>query len=172
VPLTREPMELTALAAAGGDTGERANALLARLTWPGKPLAAGETPPAAPLTAAEQQRFDEGKTVYTNLCTACHQDDGRGREKLAPSLIGSHFALGSPGVPIRILLNGKEGSVGLMPPLGSALTDPQIAGVLTFIRRSWGHQASAVDESTVADVRKETAGRAKPWTEAELVEMK
>ena len=152
--------------------GERAKALLARLTWPGKPAIAGAAPAAAPLTPAEQTRFDEGKTVFTNLCVACHQEDGQGRDKLAPSLIGSNFALGAPGVPIRILLNGKEGPVGLMPPLGAALTDAQIAGVLTYVRRSWGHQGAAIDEPTVANVRKETAGRAKPWTEGELTSVK
>ena len=172
VPLGREPSGLTALAAAGGETGERARALLARLTWPGKPRSAGDVPAAAPLTAEEQKRFDEGKTIYTNLCIACHQEDGRGREKVAPSLIGSEFAVGPAGVPIRILLNGKEGSVGLMPPLGGALTDPQIAAVLTFVRRAWGHQAPAVDEAAVAGVRKQTSDRTRPWTEAELSQVK
>jgi mono/diheme cytochrome c family protein len=32
-----------------------------------------------------------------------------------------------------------------MPPLGTTFSDDQIAGVLTFVRRSWGNQASAVD---------------------------
>ena len=41
---------------------------------------------------------------------------------------------------MRILINGKEGPVGLMPPLGTTLSDDQIAGVLTFVRRSWGNQ--------------------------------
>ena len=40
VPLTREPAPLVALASAGGDTGKRAAALLARFTWPGKPAEA------------------------------------------------------------------------------------------------------------------------------------
>jgi mono/diheme cytochrome c family protein/glucose/arabinose dehydrogenase len=172
VPLKQEPAGLVALASAPGEIAARAKALLARLTWPGKPAAPGAAAAAAPLTPEEQQRFDDGKTVYTNLCVACHQPDGRGQEKLAPSLIGSNFVLGSPGVAVRILLNGKEGPVGLMPPLGAALTDAQIAGVLTFIRRSWDHQASAVDEPSVAATRKETSGRAKPWTEAELTQIK
>jgi mono/diheme cytochrome c family protein len=138
------------------------------LTWPGKPAAAGAAPAAPPLTSEEQRRFDEGKTVYTNLCMACHQEDGRGREKLAPPLIGSPFAVGPPGVAVRILLSGKEGPVGLMPPLGAALTDAQIAAALTFVRRSWGHEASAIDDAAVAAVRKQTEGRARPWTEEEL----
>jgi mono/diheme cytochrome c family protein/glucose/arabinose dehydrogenase len=168
VRLPEEPAALIALAKSGGDTGSRAEALLARLTWPGKPRAAGEAPAAPPLTAAEQQRFDAGKTVYSTLCIACHGENGEGREKLAPTLVGSAFALGPQDVPMRILLNGKEGPVGLMPPLGSVLADEQIAGVLTFVRRSWGNAAPAVDPATVASVRKQSTERTRPWTNAEL----
>ena len=120
------------------------SALLARLTWPGKP---GAAPAAAPLTAEEQQRFVAGREVYQTLCAACHQPDGRGRELVAPPLVGSEFALGPAEIAVRIVLNGKEGSTGLMPPLGSALSDDQIAATLTYIRREWGHTASAVDAS-------------------------
>jgi mono/diheme cytochrome c family protein len=133
--------------------------------WPGKPGAAAA---AAPLTGAEQARFDAGRDVYRNLCIACHQANGRGQDKLAPALVGSDFALGAPGVPIRILLNGKEGPVGLMPPLGSVLSDDQIAAVLTYVRREWGHTASAVDPATVAQTRPLTTDRTRPWTTDEL----
>ena len=171
VQLTREPAALIALAGAGGEAGKRASALLARLTWPGKPAEAGAAPAAAPLTAAEQKRFEDGKTVYTSLCVACHNENGEGRDKLGPPLTGSNFALAAAHVPVRILINGKEGPVGLMPPLGTTLSDDQIAGVLTFVRRSWGNQASAVDPATVADIRKQTSGRTRPWTEKELMEI-
>jgi mono/diheme cytochrome c family protein len=171
IPLTREPAGLNTLAAAGGEPGKRAEALLARLTWPGRPPAAGAAPAAAPLSPAEQKRFEEGKTVFTTLCIACHQENGQGLEKVAPTLVGSAFALAPPAVPARILLNGKEGAVGLMPPLGSVLSDDQIAAVLTYVRRSWGNQASAVDADVAADVRKQTASRTRPWTEAELAVM-
>jgi mono/diheme cytochrome c family protein len=59
----------------------------------------------------------------------------------------------------------------LMPPLGTTLSDDQIADVLTYVRRSWGNQASAVDPEAVADTRKQTAGRTRPWTEKELLEL-
>jgi mono/diheme cytochrome c family protein len=140
--------------------------LLARMNWPGKP---GAPAPVAPLTPAEQQWYNIGQTVYLSLCMACHQEDGRGREKVAPSLLGSQLALAAPPIPIRILLHGKEGPVGLMPPLGGGLTDEQIAGALTYIRRQWGNAASAVDPSTVKEVRAATAGRTRPWTNDELL---
>jgi glucose/arabinose dehydrogenase/mono/diheme cytochrome c family protein len=169
VTLSREPA-LVRLAAQGGDLGRRAGAVLERLAWPGKPGLS--TAAATPLTPAEQQRFDAGQEVYKTICEACHQADGRGREKLAPSLVGSELALGPDGIPARILINGKEGAVGLMPPIGAGMTDDQVAAVLTYIRRSWGQSAPAVAPGSVGAVRAEVAGRTRPWTNEELEKIK
>jgi mono/diheme cytochrome c family protein/glucose/arabinose dehydrogenase len=165
VRLNAEPKALSALAAQTDDLGARASRVIAGLEWPGKPGAAAPVPP---LTAEEQLRFDAGREVYKNICQACHQPDGRGQDKIAPSLIGSAFALGAPEVPARILLNGKEGPIGLMPPVGSVLGDDQIAAVLTYVRREWGQTGSAVEPAVVKTVRALTAGRTRPWTNDEL----
>jgi mono/diheme cytochrome c family protein len=162
--LTREPKPLTDLAAASGDLGARATVLLGRVTWPGK---AGDAGAPSPLNAAQQQQFDRGREIYRNLCAGCHQPDGRGLDRIAPSLVGSPFALAPPEIPIRILMNGKEGATGLMPPVGT-LDDEQIASVLTYVRREWGQTADPVDATAVAAVRGASAGRTRPWTDAEL----
>ena len=139
--------------------------LLTRLTWPGKPTPVVEV---TPLTAAEQKRFEQGREVYNNLCVACHQPDGQGREKVAPTLVNSRYVQADPGVATRIVLAGKEGPVGLMPPLGASLSDEQIASVLTYIRREWGHTASPVAPADVKEIRGLTASRNRPWTEDEI----
>jgi mono/diheme cytochrome c family protein len=156
---------VVALTRRGGALAARAAALLARIEWPGKP---GSGNPAAALSAAERQRFDAGREVYRNVCQGCHQPDGRGQDRVAPPLVGSALALARPDVPIRILLHGKEGPIGLMPPIGFALDDDQIAAVLTYIRREWTQTGTPVDPGTVRAVRAETAGRTRPWTNAEL----
>ncbi len=162
--LTKEPA-LVSLAERGEELSQRANALLTRMEWPGKP---GLVAAAAPLTPAEQQRFAAGKQIYVNICQACHQANGRGQDKLAPSLIGSALTLGPAAVAVRIVLNGKEGPVGLMPPLGAAFDDEQVAAVLTYIRREWDQTGSPVDAATVKEIRALTAGRTRPWTAEEL----
>jgi mono/diheme cytochrome c family protein/glucose/arabinose dehydrogenase len=164
--LSKEPVAFSALAATTSDLGPRAAAVLARVEWPGKPGAAAPIPP---LTPDEQQRFNAGQEVYKNICQACHQPDGRGQERVAPSLVDSPLALASPDIPARILMNGKEGPVGLMPPVGSTLSDDQIAGVLTYIRREWGQDGSPVDVATVKQVRAMTADRTRPWKHDELL---
>ena len=163
--LGHEPTALAGLAAAGSDLSARAASVLARVDWPGKPGAAAA---AAPLTPEEQQRFNAGQEVYRNVCQACHQADGRGQEKLAANLIGSALALGPPEIATRILLNGKEGPIGLMPPVGQIFSDAQIAAVLTYIRHEWEQGGTPVDEATVTRVRASTAGRTRPWTNDEL----
>jgi mono/diheme cytochrome c family protein len=163
--LNREPSQLTALAARNDDFGSRISSLLARVTWPGKP---GDENAVPPLTDEEQRRFEAGRDVYRSICQACHQPDGRGQERLAPTLIDSAFALAPAEVPVRILLNGKEGPVGLMPPIGSTFTDDQVAAVLTYVRREWGQTGTPVAPETVTAVRRLTAGRTRPWTDEEL----
>jgi putative membrane-bound dehydrogenase-like protein len=166
--LNREPAALTAWVSKPDELSPRAAALLARVSWPGKP---GEPAPVAPLTGEEQARFDAGREVYRNICQACHQPDGRGQDRVAPTLIDSALTLARPEIPIRILLNGKEGAVGLMPPIGGTLNDDQIAAVLTYVRREWGHTGSPVEPGVVAKVRALSAERARPWTEKELLEL-
>ena len=164
--LKTEPVALSTTAARTDDLAARAGRVLARVEWPGKP---GVAAPAAALTAAEQQRFEAGRDIYRNICQACHQPDGRGQEKVAPTLIGSALALAAPEIPARVLLHGKEGPVGLMPPVGSVLTDEQIANALTYVRREWGQSGSVVDAAVVKTVRDTTAARTRPWTHDELM---
>lgn len=162
--LAGEPSALTALAAGSGALADAAKAVVAKLDWPGKP-APVVTAPA--LTPAEQKRFAAGADLYKNLCIACHQANGQGIEKVAPPLVGSPLLTGNEGIPIRIVLGGKEGTIGLMPPL-SALDDEQIASVLTYVRREWGNTAPAVTPEAVQEIRGLTSTRKRPWTNEEL----
>ncbi|HEY2433298.1 MAG TPA: HEAT repeat domain-containing protein, partial [Vicinamibacterales bacterium] len=167
VSLPSEPAALSALAGGTGAIAGLAKNVSAKLDWPGRPAPPVAT--AAPMTAEQQKRYDAGAEIYKNICLGCHQEDGRGKEKVGGNLIDSQF-VNAPNADatIRILLGGKEGQIGLMPPLGPALTDEQIASALTYIRRSWGHTASPVDPLNVMEVRGLSKGRAKPWTNEEL----
>ncbi|MEO8482268.1 MAG: c-type cytochrome [Acidobacteriota bacterium] len=166
VRISREPQALASVAEGHGPLAARAAALLARIEWPGKP---GASAPLAPLAGVDLRRFNAGEVIYKNVCQACHQPDGRGQDRTAPSLVGSNLALAAPDVPVRILLSGKEGSIGLMPPLGATMSDDEIASVLTYVRREWGQTGSPVDAGTVAAVRARNAGRTRPWTNNELL---
>jgi mono/diheme cytochrome c family protein len=166
VTLSRQPAAFSTLATGKDELATRAAAVLARVNWPGKP---GAPAAIAPLTPAEMARFEAGREIYRNICQNCHQPDGRGQERVAPSLVGSDFLLATPDIPVRILMNGKEGDVGLMPPLGGVLSDADVAAVLTYARREWGQGGTAVDPVQVTKLRATTSSRPRPWTNNELL---
>ena len=168
VALSREPA-LIAVAAEKGELGDRAAKVMARMGWPGK---AGAAPAAAPLSAADQKRFAAGQEIYKNLCEGCHGADGREQPGATPNIAGAPNVIGAPGVPIRVLLHGKEGPIGLMPAHGDTLNDTEIAAVLTYIRRAWGQTAGPIDAVAVQQVRTATAGRTRAWTPEELAGIK
>ena len=165
IPLSARPRGLLA-AMASPDIMLKARAakVAESLNWPGKRDAG---PAVHPLTAVERARYATGHQQYLTTCSACHQPGGIGLAGVAKPLVGSPWVLGRPERLIRILLHGKEGAM-LMPPIGAALSNEQVAAVLTYVRRSWGNSASAVDAAAVLEVRGATTGRKKPWTEEEL----
>lgn len=165
--LTSEPA-LVSLAAGSGELADRAAKVLARIRWPGKVAAA----PAAALTPIEQKRVAAGQDIYKNICEGCHGADGREQPGAAPNIAGSSTVIGAPGVPVRVLLHGKEGAVGLMPAHGELLSDEDIAAVLTYIRRAWGQTAAPIDPATVQQIRTSNAGRTRAWTPEELAVIK
>jgi mono/diheme cytochrome c family protein len=77
---------------------------------------------------------------------------------------------GGIGALGRIVLNGKTDGEMTMPPLHS-LDDETIAAILTYIRRSWGHEAEPVAPMQMRRIRTEVGNREEPWTEAELEPM-
>ena len=168
VTLSREPA-LMAVAAEKGELGDRAAKVMARIGWPGKP---GMAPAAAPLGAVDQKRFAAGQEIFKNLCEGCHGADGREQPGATPNIAGAPSVIGAPGVPIRVLLHGKEGPIGLMPAHGDTLNDGEIAAVLTYIRRAWGQTAAPIDAAAVQQVRAATAGRTRAWTPEELAAVK
>jgi mono/diheme cytochrome c family protein len=169
VELKRKPDGLLAAAASADvEIRERARQMIDFIGWPQKPT--GQRAPMTALSAEDQQRFANGRAQYRSTCAPCHQQDGRGMSGLAPPLVGSKWVLGQPARLARIVLHGKEGAQ-MMPPL-NALSDDQIAAVLTYVRRAWGHQVTPVNPGLVTEVRGYTTGRNRPWTEQELSQVR
>lgn len=165
-----EPKPLVALAAKTNSAAAPiATQLLTQLKWPGK--VGADTVAARPLTAPEQALFEKGKAQFAALCAACHQPNGQGLAGLAPSLVYSRWVLGDARILSRIVLNGKTQENLVMPPWKAALDDENIAAVLTFLRRSWGHDADPVTPTVVAESRQATAARDEPFTNADLQEL-
>ena len=163
--LPAEPVALIALAKESGEMANAAKAVVDNLSWPGKPV------PPAPKntrTAEEEALFKAGRGVYATNCAGCHQDQGQGAPRVAAALAGSKIVTGRPDMVLRVLLNGKDGSIGEMPPLGQSLNDNQLAQVLTYIRGSFGNTANPIKPELAKEFRLSYAYRKKPWTDKEL----
>jgi len=170
---TAKPAGLIAL-----ETNEKQLGILNRisplLAWPGK-LGYVPAPPVAPLTVEAQQRYDLGRQLFAGTCAACHQPTGLGRPGLAPPLADSEWVLGPEQRLARILLHGAEGPITAAGtdfdssmPSWAIFDDNQLAGILTYIRRSWENSAAPVEPAAVAAIRAVTAQRQRAWTAAEL----
>ncbi|MES2661541.1 MAG: cytochrome c [Verrucomicrobiota bacterium] len=106
--------------------------------------------------------MEVGKTAYM-LCGACHGQSGEGTP-IAPPLAGSEWVTGPVSNLIRIQLRGLQGAITVagkeynMPGGMAALsyqTDEQIAGVITYVRNSFGNKASGVKPEQVTALRSE-----------------
>ncbi len=121
---------------------------------------------------------DDGEAIYNSRCLACHQADGQGVAGVFPPLTETEWVTGDKGVLIRLVLDGMMGPIevqgmvyqGAMPPWKAFLSDEEVAALLTYIRQSWGNDASSVSPSEVAAVRLATGSRARFWTAEELAD--
>src|SRR5439155_924464 len=183
ISATTKPVAVDRLASSDDPAVRKGGAKIAALfDWPGKP--APPRPKPVPLNPRQQELFEIGRTQFALVCAQCHRPDGMGQEGKAPPLIGSPWVLGPDRRAIRIVLHGLRGPVQIagggtfnldmkldMPAL-KAMSDDQIAGVLTFVRRSWGHQAPPVDPATVATIREWNQAKRDGWTAGELLQVK
>ena len=115
-------------------------------------------------------------------CATCHQPNGEGMANVYPPLKDSPWVTGNEERIIKLTLNGLWGPIEVngvvydaskgvppMTPFGSFLNDEELAGVLTFVRNSWGNQAPAVQPETVKKVRAATKNRTSFWSPDELL---
>ncbi len=130
-----------------------------------------------PAQAAVLGPAERGKKIYAANCATCHQASGIGVAGQYPPLNGSEWVLGSTKRLGMILLKGLEGPLtvkgaqygsAVMQPWEKTLTDAKIADVLTYIRQEWGNTGGPVAPEGVAALRKELAGHATSFKEADL----
>lgn len=164
IDVPAEPTVLVGLATGAGDMASAAKAVLVHVSWPGKPV----PPPAAARTPEEDKLYERGRLIYSQICAACHQPDGQGAPHVGAALAGSKFVNANPEIATRILTNGKDGSIGAMPPVGTTLSDDDLAGVLTYIRQSFGNTASVVHPAEAVEYREMNRYHKKPWSDQEL----
>ncbi|MBI1892462.1 MAG: cytochrome c oxidase subunit II [Burkholderiales bacterium] len=100
-----------------------------------KEMAAKADDPSKVWTVDELKQ--RGEKVYAANCVACHQANGKGVPGTFPGLDGSKIVNGPKAEQINIVMNGKNA----MPPWKGALSDTEIAAVITYSRNTWSNKA-------------------------------
>jgi len=130
-----------------------------------------EIPAPAHLNSEEKAQYMAGQKVYfrEGHCSTCHQPNGKGLDPAFPSLEKSPWVAGSPDRLIKLALYGLMGPLEIngkkydgqvpMTPFGGMLKDDEMAAVLTFVRNSFGNQATAIKPDQVKAVRAANPGR-------------
>lgn len=133
--------------------------------------------------------IEYGREKFNSVCSECHGFNGEGAENRAPPLAGSEWVHGNGRMLASLVLNGVQGPISVAgvvytdsPGRGEvqvesemvgfktneAVTDRDLAAILTYIRSSWGNAAPPIDEEVIVRVRQETAGRDGSFTAAQL----
>lgn len=136
------------------------------------------------LTGSDRELFVIGKEIYARegFCATCHQLDGNGlTASQFPPLKGTPWVTGSPERLIKIVLNGLLGEIEVngrvypgqvpMTPYAGMLNDTEVAAVLTYVRNSFGNQASPISPELVKQVREEVKDKEGFWNPDELLEI-
>ena len=109
-------------------------------------------------------------TTYRQTCGACHGDDGKGRDSIAPTLLNNGIIMHSdPFNTIAVTVRGlqptyldKDRNFMPMASFEDVLSDQRLAELITFVRLNLGDRNEAVTAEHVREVREtlEAAGYA------------
>ena len=133
-----------------------------------KSLPAGKDDLPMPMVASEPAIAPDslfssrGGLGYTQFCADCHRPNGGGVKGMFPPLNGNPGIIAAnPASLLHITLTGwatpqteAHPRVYRMPGF-ARLSDGEIAEILSFVRSSWGNQASAISPAQVAAMRKQ-----------------
>lgn len=126
----------------------------------------GDQPPPAAAASTAAAPPADGKQIFAEQCSACHQPTGQGVAGNFPPLAGNPDLFHDRAMPVHVVLGGLAGPItvkgqtytGEMPSFAH-LSDAEIAAVLNYVRGAWGNAKlrpagmAPIDAATVAAVR-------------------
>jgi mono/diheme cytochrome c family protein/glucose/arabinose dehydrogenase/lysophospholipase L1-like esterase len=134
------------------------------------------------LKGKDLELYIKGKAIYSRegYCNTCHQPDGMGLSASGfPPLARTPWVTGSAERLIKLVLNGLHGPIEVldqkydgqvpMTPFGGMLNDEEVAGVITYVRNSFGNKASVVSAEQVKKVRAATKSKSGFYSPEELL---
>lgn len=135
--------------------------------------------------SGEADFLAKGKQLFSANCAVCHMENGSGNPaNNCPNLAGSDWvSAAGPGRIIRIVskgstgpidVNGKTWSGGTMLAIGDQMAGDEkqkaenIAAIISYIRKTFGNNASSVTPEQVAAVRDQIKSKTGYYSAEEL----
>lgn len=141
---------------------------------------APELPEGAGVGAVVDPREDwlkNGKKKF-GTCAGCHMLNGLGKAGQYPPLAGSEWVTGGTERLAALILHGLSGPISvkgqnysgaeLMPAHAEIFSSAEIAQVMSYIRNTWGNEASFVTTEMVDAARDKFSSQSVPYTNATL----
>lgn len=104
----------------------------------------------------QKEMVSGGEKIYKTYCVACHLADGKGDGSRFPPLDSSEFVMGDKNRLIDIILKGLQKPITVkgktynnVMPAHNFLSDADISLLLTYVRQSFGNDASEIISSEV-----------------------
>lgn len=126
----------------------------------------GPNPPPATTVAKADTAPVDGKSLFNEQCSSCHQPSGTGLPGTFPPLAGNHDLMLDRLFPAYVVLNGLQGKISVegtdynaQMPSFAHLSDAQIAAVIEYVRGAWGNDTlrpanmAPLDAAAVAQAR-------------------
>jgi len=85
--------------------------------------------------------MEKGQAKYNTICAACHQITGKGLPPTFPPLAGSKVTTGPIQEHFNTVLNGRKGTAMVS---WAALSDLELASIITYERNAWGNNTGDV----------------------------
>jgi mono/diheme cytochrome c family protein len=175
-PLTNLPLILSAIVFvfAGGFIGSNIGAQKGERP---KNVAGGEDP-----TPPDVKWLKEGASIYSTACQGCHLPTGAGNPASGiPPLSGSEWVIEGEKRLATIVLKGLQGPIPVKGVTygsavmnakgGVALTDKQVAQVLSYVRNNWGHKGSFIMDDQIKALNAEIASLPSPAPYEEIAKI-
>jgi len=135
------------------------------------PYASAEELESYQPKSGEAAMLAHGKARYDQVCGLCHGINGEGKPGQAPPLAGSEWVITKgfervahiplEGLSGQLTVKGQTWSLS-MPAMGAAMSDADLADVLTYIRNSWGNKGAPVTAAAVKAIRAKIGAHPQP----------
>jgi mono/diheme cytochrome c family protein len=128
-----------------------------------------------------ERKISSGEKVFAVRCASCHQANGLGIAGQYPPLDGSNWVTADPGIITNIILKGLKGEIvvkgetygtsAAVNMAAVAISDREIANVVTYVRQAWGNNVDEIFEDEVAAIRADSIEQQDQWTGDQIISM-